>query len=84
MDPIGESDVPPQRPRFTSGPPEVGVHVLGQHEFCPQAALLTLESGEDEGEEEPTLGPRLDGYADYRRSASSMNCTRLGENSSAG
>lgn len=45
--------------------PEVGVHVLSEHVFCPRAALLAYESGEDDGQSEPDLGPRLDGWVDY-------------------
>jgi len=45
--------------------PAVGVHVLSEHVFCPRAALLALESSEDDGEEERPLGPRLDGCLDY-------------------
>jgi hypothetical protein len=41
------------------------VHVLSEHVFCPRAAVLALESGEDEGDEEPMLGPRLDLFVDY-------------------
>jgi len=43
----------------------VNVHVLSEHIFCPRAALLAHESGEDTGDEEPRLGPRLDGFEDY-------------------
>jgi hypothetical protein len=46
-------------------PKEVRVHVLSEHVYCPRAAILALESGEDDGEDEPRLGPRLDGFADY-------------------
>lgn len=45
--------------------PDVGVHVLSEHVFCPRAGLLALESGEDNGDVEPNLGPRLDGVVDY-------------------
>ena len=40
----------------TSG---IGVHVLSEFLFCPRAALIASESGRDEGDEEPNLGPRL-------------------------
>jgi hypothetical protein len=52
-------------PTNGSRPPDVGVHVLSEHVFCPRAGLLALESGEDGGTEEPNLGPRLDGFIDY-------------------
>lgn len=45
--------------------PDVGVHILSEHVFCPRAALIALESGEDDGQTEPKLGPRLDGWFDY-------------------
>jgi hypothetical protein len=65
MDLPPEFNVPPGRIRFTGGPPEVRVHVLSEHVFCPRAAILALESGDDAGDEEPQLGPRLDGLYDY-------------------
>jgi len=43
----------------------IGVHVLSEHVFCPRAALISLESGGDSGDEEPNLGPRLDLLIDY-------------------
>jgi hypothetical protein len=64
MNRIGEFDIP-QRPRFHGGPTEVGVHVLSQHVFCPRAAILAMETGQDSGEEGQPLGPRLDGCFDY-------------------
>ena len=52
------------------------VHVLSEHVFCPRAAILALESGEDEGDEEPWLGPRLDLFSLTTMSiASWRNCT---------
>jgi len=44
---------------------EIGVHVLSEHVFCPRAALIAYESGNDAGDEEPNLGPRLDLFIDY-------------------
>jgi hypothetical protein len=44
---------------------EIGVHVLSEHVFCPRAALIADESGNDAGDEEPHLGPRLDMFIDY-------------------
>lgn len=43
----------------------IGVHVLSEHVFCPRAALIASESGRDEGDEEPILGPRLDLFIEY-------------------
>ena len=43
----------------------IGVHVLSEHVFCPRAALIASESGNDAGDEEPNLGPRLDLLIDY-------------------
>jgi hypothetical protein len=45
--------------------PEVGVHVLSENVFCPRAALLAYESGDDDGQAESDLGPRLDEWIDY-------------------
>ena len=45
--------------------PELQVHVLSEYVFCPRACVLARASGEDQGDEEPNLGPRLDGYVDY-------------------
>ena len=59
------SDVPRGSGGAGSEYKSVGVHVLSEHFFCPRAAVLALESGADDGEEEPPLGPRLDGFADY-------------------
>ena len=50
-------------PRSTH--PAIGVHVLSEHVFCPRAAIIAQESGPDEGNEEPNLGPRLDLLGDY-------------------
>lgn len=44
--------------------PDVGVHVLSEHVFCPRAALIAFEAGDD-GHAEPELGPRLDNWVDY-------------------
>jgi hypothetical protein len=60
-----EFNAPHGRSRFTGGPPEVRVHVLSEHVFCPRAAILALESSDDTGDEEPQLGPKLDGVYDY-------------------
>ena len=65
MEPRGESAVPSARSRFPRRSEDVKVHVLSEHVFCPRAAMLAHESGEDSGDEEPLLGPRLDGLADY-------------------
>ncbi len=54
---------PPHPPRSTR--PAIGVHVLSEHVFCPRAAIIAQESGPDEGNEEPNLGPRLDLLGDY-------------------
>jgi hypothetical protein len=43
----------------------IGVHVLSEFVFCPRAAVIASESGRDEGDEEPNLGPRLDLVIDY-------------------
>ena len=46
-------------------PDSVNVHVLSEYVFCPRAAVLASESGEDWGDEEKELGPRLDMFVDY-------------------
>ncbi len=51
--------------RFESGIPDVGVHLLGEHVFCPRAAQLALESAEEERDEESLLGPKLDWFGDF-------------------
>lgn len=43
----------------------IGVHVLSESVFCPRAGVIASESGPDLGDEEPTLGPRLDPFVDY-------------------
>ena len=43
----------------------IGVHVLSEHVFCPRAALIASELGQDTGDEEPNLGPRLDLFVHY-------------------
>lgn len=58
-------DVEPGRGGLGRSPREVSVHVLSEGVFCPRAAVLALESGRDNGEDEPLLGPRLDEFADY-------------------
>lgn len=65
MERFSTSDLSPDRPRLASNAKEVNVHVLSESVFCPRAAILALESGEDTGDEEPSLGPRLDEFADY-------------------
>ena len=65
MESLPEFEVPRPRGPFRDGSREVNVHVLSEHVFCPRAAILALESGEDEGDEEPMLGPRLDVFVDY-------------------
>lgn len=44
--------------------PELQVHVLSEHVFCPRAGLLARGAG-DEPDEEPRWSPRLDGFFDY-------------------
>jgi hypothetical protein len=59
-------DLDPEERRPTNELRRVSVHVLSEHEFCPRAALLAFESGDDSGEEESPLGPRLDNlFVDY-------------------
>lgn len=42
------------------------MHVLSELVFCPRAAVLALETGNaDHGDDDPPLGPRLDGCYDY-------------------
>lgn len=55
-----------QEPRPSSDR-HIGVHVLSEHVFCGRAGGLALESeGEDQGEEGPRFGPRLDQFCyDY-------------------
>jgi hypothetical protein len=65
MERFSKSDIPPDRPPTAGREPEVKVHVLSEAVFCPRAAILAHESGEDSGDEEPSLGPRLDGFWDY-------------------
>ena len=65
MESLPEFDLPRPRGQFRGGYREVNVHVLSEHVFCPRAAILALESGEDEGDEEAMLGPRLDLFVDY-------------------
>jgi len=60
-----KAEAPRERVESGSATREIRVHVLSEHLYCPRAAILALESGEDDGEEEPRLGPRLDGFADY-------------------
>ncbi len=43
----------------------VNVQVVSEHFYCPRAGLLAYESEDDTEDEEPRLGPRLDGFADY-------------------
>ena len=52
--------------RFVPHSRAIGVHALSEFVFCPRAGLLARESGPgDTGEEQPSLGPRLDGFHDY-------------------
>ncbi len=51
--------------RFGSLPPVLGVHFVSDNVYCPRAALLSLASGDDSGDEEPNLGPKLDWCGDY-------------------
>ncbi len=55
---------PASRFKFPNQRP-IGVHVLSEHVFCPRAALIAYESGNDAGDEEPNLGPKLDLLIDY-------------------
>lgn len=64
MEPESPADNP-RRSRFSSGPPEVGVHILSEYVFCRRAAILAQESGDDTGDEEKQLGPQLDWMGDY-------------------
>ena len=64
MERIPRSETPSTQGR-SSNLEEVRVHVLSEHVFCPRAAVLAMESGDDNGEEERLLGPRLDGFEDY-------------------
>ena len=43
----------------------LSVHVLSEHVFCTRAGVIASESGDDTGDEERDLGPRLDPYIDY-------------------
>lgn len=52
-----------RRPGAAAG--MIGVHVMSEHVFCPRAGLIAYESGEDEGQEEKRLGPRLGGFYEY-------------------
>ena len=62
MDPRNQS-------RFQNTPssdlPDVSVHVLSEHVFCPRSAVLARETGDDQGEDEPPLGPKLPSFADF-------------------
>lgn len=65
MDRFSQSDRSTGRRGASDGAREVRVHVLSEHVYCPRAAILAMESGDDNGEDEPQLGPRLDGFWDY-------------------
>jgi hypothetical protein len=65
MSRFSEFNIPRRRGGLGLAAPEVGVHVLSEHVFCPRAALLAIESGDDAGEEGLCLGQRLDGFHDY-------------------
>lgn len=65
MERFSKSDAPRERGEPGSASREVRVHVLSENVYCQRAAILALESGDDDGEEESRLGPRLDGFADY-------------------
>ena len=65
MKPSARFGMSPDPLPFRADSKEIGVHVLSEHVFCPQAAVLALESGPDDGSEEPRLGPRLADFADY-------------------
>ncbi len=52
--------------RFVPRAHTLGVHAVSEFVFCPRAGLLARESTPvDTGEDEPPLGPRLDGFHDY-------------------
>lgn len=65
MEPFDIPESPGQTNRRQDARATVGVHVLSEHVYCPRAAVLAWESGEDQGDEEPNLGPRLDSFVDY-------------------
>ena len=65
MESSDASELPVKRGEARGSSNMIGVHVLSEHMFCPRAAVLALESGEDEGDEEPRLGPPLDRFVDY-------------------
>jgi hypothetical protein len=65
MEPFSLSDVPLEGAGVDGREDDVNVHVLSEGVFCPRAAILALETGEDTGDEEPMLGPRLDAFVDY-------------------
>ncbi len=56
-----------QAPQRTAPNRRIGVHVLSEYVFCGRAGALAIESEtEDDGEEGPRLGPRLDHFCyDY-------------------
>jgi hypothetical protein len=44
---------------------KLNVHVLSEFVFCPRAAVLADGCGDDTGEEERELGPKLGSFADF-------------------
>jgi hypothetical protein len=73
-----ESLSPSRQDRPVSNPKPLGVHVLSEHVFCHRASILARGTGEDEGDEEPSLGPRLDFFGDYdeRRFKEALDAAR--------
>ena len=65
MEPFDVPESPIRPNRSGNARESLGVHVLSEHVYCPRAAVLAWESGEDQGDEEPNLGPRLDSFVDY-------------------
>lgn len=53
-----------RRSALAREPELISVHVLGQFVFCPRAAVLAMEAPNED--EEPGLGPQLQGVMDYQ------------------
>lgn len=45
--------------------PLIRAHVLGQFVFCPRAAILAEAIGDDDGLDQPDLGPKLHSFHDF-------------------